>query len=286
MNARLLKRGLVALSLSALMALAVGCGSDNNPADSGGSMTDPAFVEVQPEVNTFIDSVFVAFSAGLSSHNEVPITDGQIRKFYGPGIPGGTNQSTYEYTAEGWHHITLAANDNVTIVGINDSIQFRNNQTAQQAPAGADVLDYRHHWAITPVDQTSDFATMTGDVGYVFSGLNSTSAIISGSYGFSVNKHTVDTSAIVTDNNFAFSSTANVSIAQPAAGIWGSGCPSDGNVTFSVAQTRIVTNGSAMDTTSVAWTGSATFLSGVATVRVTDGTTSWTYSRSVCSPAL
>ncbi len=287
MNATILKRGLAAVAFSALLTLAVGCGSDNNPTGANGSLSDPAFLEVQPQVNTFFDSVFVAFSAGLSSYNEVPITDGQIKLFYGPGIPGGVNQSTYEYTPEGWHHITTTISNDAMILGVNDSIQFKNGQTAQESSTGADALDYRHHWAVTQRDKTADFTDLSGDVGFLFSNLNTTGAMIDGSYAYTVKQRTVDTNAVITDNDFAFTSVAsNVGVPQPTGGIWGAGCPTAGAVTFAVNQVKIVTNGSTVDTTTTAWTGSASFASGSAGIRITDGATSWTYTLNVCSPAL
>jgi len=291
LSTRLWKWELPQIVLSAVLVFAVtltaGCGSDNNPTNANGSLSDPAFVDIQPQVNTFLDSVFVAFSAGLGSYNEVPITDGQIKKFYGPGIPGGTNQSTYEYTVDGWHHITLIVNNTSVVIGVNDSIQFKNGMTPQQASDSADALDYRHHWSVTQADQTADFTNFSGDVGYIFSNLNTQNALINGSYGYNVAQRKIDSAAVVTDDSFTFASAAtNVSVSQPSGGIWGTGCPSGGSMSFSVEQVKIVTNGSTVDTTNISWTGTASFTNGAATVSVTDGTTSWAYIVSVCSPAL
>ncbi len=287
MNANVLRRGLSAVALSALMTIAIGCGSDNNPVVGGGSLTDPAFLEVQPQVDAFFDSVFVAFSAGLSSYNQVPISDGEIKLFYGPGIPGGTNQTTYEYTPEGWHHITIVANNDFVILGVNDSIQFMTGMTVQQSATGADVLDYRHHWAVTQINQTADYANLTGDVGFVFSGLNSTNAVINGANANTVFKRTIDTSGVITDDSFAFSSAVSgVTIPQPAGGTWGTGCPSTGTIAFSLSQVKIVTNGSAVDTTSIAWDGTANFSDGSATVSLSAGALTWNYVIEVCAPAL
>ncbi|MFQ5608320.1 MAG: hypothetical protein ACE5GA_10265 [Candidatus Zixiibacteriota bacterium] len=283
MSATTIKRGLAATLALACIGLVHGCGDDSAPAGPNGSMLDPGFLEVQPKINMFLDSASVAFSAGFSSYNEVPVTGGDINVFYGPVAPGGTPQSTYEYTADGWHHITLSVNGAATIVGVNDSMQFTAGGIAQQDPASADALDYRHHWAVTAVDQSGDFVNQRGDVSLVFLTLTGNSATLAGSYDYFVVDNTVDV-GVTTNNTFDFAATLNIGVGKPAIGPWGSGCPASGQVSFTVGQTRIITTQTASGTTVTNWTGTATFTAGVALVSLSNGIDNWTYSRSVCAP--
>ena len=286
MSATLFKRGIVLLSVTALIALSAGCSSDNKSTNSDlGSLTDPAFQEVQSEVNVFIDSMFVAMTAGFSSYNEVPITNNDINLFYGPVNPGQT-QSSYEYTVDGWHHITFTSNDGVKVVGVNDSIQFMANNMIQQSSTNADAMNYRHHWASTAVNQNSDFTNSSGDVNYAFASLTGSMATISGSYGYTANNHTMSANPQI-DNEFMISSTATgVQVQRPIGG-WSTGCPSSGSVSFSVMQTKISndTVAQTVDTTVTNWTGAMVFSNGVAQVSISNGTTQWVYSSSVCQPA-
>lgn len=284
MSATTLKRGMIGLAVIALLGLAAGC-SDSSTNTDYGSLTDPSFQEVQPEVNMFLDSMFIAFSAGLSSYNEVPVTDNDINLFYGPVNPGQT-VSSYEYTAEGWHHITFESNTGVHVIGINDSIQFSAAGVVQESADNADAMSYRHHWAVTSVDQTADYSNYRGDVNYDFTGLTSSTTTINGGYSYDVENHT-ESANVETDNQFAFTSTAsNVRVNRPIGG-WGAGCPSSGSVSFSISQTKIVTDtqASTVDTTATTWTGSMSFNDGRVTVSISDGTTTWAYASNICEPA-
>ncbi len=279
MSATLLKRGLIASLALAVFGLAAGCGGDSDTPPVG-PVVDPSFAEVQPQINTFLDSAFVAFSAGFSSYNEVPITDNDINLFYGPGLPGEGPTSTYEYTASGWHHITFNSNGTVTLVSVNDSLQFRLAGTVQQDPAGADMLDYRHHWSVTAVDQTGDFSNATGDATVAFFTMTGTSAQLVGDYALTVIDNTV-VAGVTTNNTFAFeASFTNVSVTKPAIGDWGTGCPASGTISFTINQSKVISN--VTGTTSTVWTGTAVFADGTATITLSNSVDNFSYTRDVC----
>lgn len=282
MSATLLKRGLIASLTLAVIALAAGCGgsTDNPPI---GPTVDPALADVQPQINTFLDSVFVAFSAGFSSYNEVPVTDGDINIFYGPGVTG-VPTSTYEYTASGWHHITFNSNGTVTLRVVNDSLQFSLAGTVQELPAGADMLDYRHHWSVTAVDQTGNFNNSSGSAGITFFALTGPSAQLVGDYDFTAVDNTVS-AGVTTNNTFGFvASFTNINVTKPAIGNWGTGCPASGTISFTINHSKIVTSASGSTTTTTAWTGTAVFTNGTATITLSTGAANFSYTRSVCAP--
>lgn len=283
MSATLLKRGLIVSLTLAAITIAAGCGEETVDPPVGPTV-DPSFAEVQPQINTFLDSAFVAFSAGFSSYNEVPITDNDITVFYGPGLPGDVPQSTYEYTASGWHLITYKSNGTVTVVTVNDSLQFSLAFTVQQDPAGADMLDYRHHWSVTAVDQTGNFSDSNGDALVVFFTLTGTSARLVGDYDFTSIENTV-VSGVTTNNTFVFAAEfTDINVSKPAIGDWGSGCPASGTISFTINQSKVVTSSAGVTTTPTIWTGTAVFVNGTATITLSNTVDNFSYTRVVCAP--
>lgn len=281
MSATQLRRGLIVSLALAAIAITAGCG-DETVDPPVGPTGDPSFAEVQPQINTFLDSAFVAFSAGFSSYNEVPITDNDINVFYGPGLPGDVPQSTYEYTASGWHHITFNSNGSVTIVTVNDSLQFLLAFQVQQDPDGADMLDYRHHWSVTAVDQTGNFSNSSGDALILFTSLTDTSSRLAGDYDFTSIDHTV-ISGVTTNNTFDFVGTfTDINVSKPSIGDWGSGCPASGTISFTINQSKTISNVSGAITT--VWTGTAVFVDGTATITLSNSVDNFSYARDVCAP--
>lgn len=279
MSATLLRRGLIVTFALAAFGLAAGCSGDSDTPPVG-PVVNSSFEEVQPQINTFLDSAFVAFSAGFSSYNEVPITDNDINLFYGPGQGNEAPVSTYEYTASGWHHITYNATGVVSVVAVNDSLQFSLTSVVQENPSGADLLDYRHHWSVIAVDQTGDFNSWLGDAEISFFTLTGSSAQLVGSYDFTSIDNTVVTN-VTTNNTFVFTSTfSNIIVSKPAIGNWGAGCPASGTINFTINQSKTVSGVSG--TVATVWTGTAVFVNGVATITLSDTVENFNYVRTVC----
>ena len=280
MQTSFVSRGLFA-SAFVCVAMISACSSSDSPTGTLGSATDSGFLELQPELNNLLDSINVAMTFGFDSYNEVPTNSNDAEIQYGPVNPGENNGVTYEYTADGWHHI-IVINDDVNFArAINDSIQFMSSLVVQQLPSGADLVDFRHHWAVTQWDQATDYKNINGDVGFVLSGLLGNVASINGFYGYDVEVNTVvDTTT--TNNVFEFNAAVSNVLVSKSGAQWGPSCPTGGVITFGVIQTKIINNPGSVNTVNVNWTGTITLSEGVATISLSNGTDTWSYSHNIC----
>ena len=237
---------LLSVSLASIVSvfLFAGCGSDSATNVNLGSPTDPDFVEVQGAFGNFLDSAYVAFTSGYGVYNNLPTAGGSVGGAYGPINPGAGDIATHEYSAEGWHKILVIVNNGEVLWQVRDSIQFVKDNVPQQAAADCDLLDYRHQWSVTPLNQAGNYTTLDGAVSVVIDGLNTGSTSINGVYSFTRNDHSIaEGSGDQTDNNFEIVSTFNDVVVDKPGTTWGSGCPRSGNISFQVNQTKTVTVG-------------------------------------------
>ncbi|MEA3297654.1 MAG: hypothetical protein U9R56_07305, partial [candidate division Zixibacteria bacterium] len=103
-NKRILVSGLTAVFCIAILFLA-GCSSDNStstPTTVNGSMTDPEFVVVQSQINTFVDSTISFFKNGINTFNGIS-EDGTILPPQYVVSPGNPDPDVFDTSyAEGW----------------------------------------------------------------------------------------------------------------------------------------------------------------------------------------
>jgi len=271
----------ITFAFVATWALLSACGDDKTPT-SFGSTDDPAFQEAQGAVNNFLDSVFVAVSSGLDSYNQVPFSVEEIDIKFGPINPGAGDYVNYQYTTDGWHTIAVAVNNTTVIWTVNDSIQFRAGGAYQESSTAADQMDYRHRWEVIAKDQAADYTNVDGTLRVTIDGLNTTLLEMNGTYAFHRFDHSV-TDANQTDNDFAVDATFLGITVEKTFGAWGPGCPSGGTTNFTMAQSKSVTpTGGSATVTDISWTGTVRWKDGMATVFISDGTTTWNYSYQVC----
>lgn len=280
MQISFVSRGLIASAFACAVMISA-CSSSDSPTGAFGSVNDPDFMELQPEVNNLVDNINIAMSFGFDSYNEVPTNSNDAEIQYGPVNPGENNGVTYEYTSDGWHHIIVIDDDANFARVINDSIQFKSGSTIQQLPSGADRTDFRHHWSVIQWDQAADYKNTSGDVGLVFGELLGSTALINGTYDYGVVVNTVmDTTTTNTDYDFD-ATISNVQV-NKVGSQWGPSCPASGQITFTVGQTRIIDTPSSVDTVGVTWTGTILLSDGVASISFTNGTETWSYSHNIC----
>ena len=277
--------GLGLLVLFAVMLLVFGCSSDSSPTSTkvGGSETDHDYLLVQGQVNVFLDSAIQFFSTGFDNYNLLPSDDDDVQAHYSPGDPSATTGYGY-YPATGWYEFYMSRDNGVFTDHMTDSLQFKVNNEVTADPAAADYMHYIHYWDY--VSKLTDQTHANFDSAWInleFADLDQSQALVTGTgeYWISWNYISVDTT--IEANYRVYVEVNDIGIDEISGYGFVSGCPSEGEFSFSIYQSYTLDDG----TTPVVvdnkrWAVSATFENGTATVRVTQGNYFWNFTRQVC----
>jgi hypothetical protein len=275
---------LITLGILGILGLA-GCSDDSNPpTNSGitaGSPTNPDYLLVQNQLNTYLDSTQQFFTAGLGNIYQLPADTGKIPNAYGPVGPQDT--ASYVYY-DGWH-ITYVSRDNDNFVNrLLDSVQFMNNSKAIQNPAGLDYLHYIHHWEFGAKNSVATHTSMNGDVNLEFSDLDTDVAHINGTKNLVVEWNYFSIDSTVTamfDMNVV---ATDIAIQQIPNYGWSSGCPSSGNVNIDLNVSYSLDTGFGPDLSVKTWSCKIAYENGTATVNMVSDNKFWSYTREICTP--
>ena len=267
--------GFVLLACMSLMV--VGCGSDDAPTSSVGSLTDPSFVAVQGQIETLVDSTIAFAFAGMNAANSIS-SDGNVDPvLYGPSFVD-SNSVVVSY-AGGWHVVNGVVSNSVYSFNILDSVQFYNNDDISQQGIGADSIWYRHHWSFSVENTQANYTEFDGAAGFDYRGLDGDVAVIDGYNELNVDNQFVSQDSSVF-RHFEFSTTVNdLNVNKTGVG-WAQACPNSGSLSASVTMQYSKDNS---DPVTTEWNVSMVFSDGTAAVTVSSGTTAWTYSTEVCT---
>ncbi len=285
MRLRNITPGLGLILLAAVFLLWTGCSDDTTTvtADDGlteGSPTDPEFVQVQGQINNYLDSTMEIFTVGLENLSHLPTDTDQVDIIHGPM---GVNDTAWYYYVSGWH-ITYVSHyyQNFDFRFI-DSIQFQRNSIALATPDSLDYMRFIRYW-----DLSSNFTQYThtnanGHVDVVISNLDQDTATIGGinDIMFLWNYINGDTTINAV---FDIDATAsNVRVRKSLDYGWISGCPCSGSLTMAIAQSNTIHVNSTTAVFVRNWDVAVSYSSGQATVTVVSDNETWSYTYTVCS---
>ncbi len=282
MRAKHFLPGMGLLALTAVMLFAFGC-SDDSPTRSytTGVDTDPEFVMVQNQVNTFLDSTIQFFGSSFDNYNVMPDDEDQVENQYSPMYP--TDTATYNYSS-GWHEIYVYRSNAFFTDSYRDSLQFVNGGQVVEEASGTDYMHLIRHWdyATGEAYTVCTHSGIEGSLDVEFEDLNTDLCVINGSNDITVewNYITEDTTIEAT---FEIDMTVNEIGIEPVPSYgWASGCPSSGTISYTIVQTYTVEVDAVSDPVEKTWTATVTWEDGTASVRVYCGDYRWTYTRDVC----
>jgi hypothetical protein len=271
----------IALGLLALTVFAigmVGCGgSDNNPTSTAGSLTDPAFMAVQDQLDNIVDSTLTNIVNGFQNLTNVS-GDGNVNPvFYGPVQPDSDVVSaTY---AGGWHVVLVSRVRATYDTMLRDSVQFYANNGVSQMPTAVDSLYYRHQWRFNFGDTTVTHLGMSSSANLTIGGLQGNVATIDGSHEADINTKQVTADSTVWRSFSISADVTDLQVSKTFVG-WAQGCPSSGTISGTIDMSYQKDDGTPMATS---WTFTATFSDGTMSATVARGTTTWHYTTDVCT---
>jgi len=269
-----------------------GCGSSNNRATkSYGSNSDVAFLTVNTELHSFVDSTMKFIQGSFDAMSTVPavdiyrpsdslqVADSNIQVRYGPG-QGDSVTGSYRYI-NGWHIITF--NDVIagSTVDFKDSIRFRDElNTPQQAPDALVSLLFKHRWSVSNIDTLVSHADLSGEVNYQVSDLNSTVATFTGKTSWKADQKLVTTDSTVWTSIDINATLSSLQIVRTGGG-WLQSCPTNGSIMATVNLTR--QKDSNTPTTSQ-WIITMSFNQGHTYVKLELGDVVWLDNWQACTP--
>lgn len=274
---------LIGLALTALVFFAAGC-SDNTPAQSSTAVGDPSnqeYLIVSEQVDNYIDSTLNMVKNGFNSSSQLATDTLVDPGSYGPIDPH--NDSTSSTYAEGWHEIYISRQLQSYSTAFRDSVQYRDlTGDPQQTNSGLAQMTYIHQWATAQPDKSVDYADYDGKMSSEYTGLNGSTATISGSNDWHFTSKTYSTNLAVwfdrTRDVEISGSILNLQVNQTVNG-WSTSCPHSGSVSGTVTLTDQEGEG---EPTVSNWSFSFTFNDGLASISISRGNTVWNKTADVC----
>jgi hypothetical protein len=276
------KSAILGIGLMAILAIAlfpIGCSDDKTTTSTGttGSLTDPQFVLLQGQVNTYLDSSKQYFAAGLNNIYQLPTDTQDIAAAYGP--MGADDTVSYIY-ADGWH-ITYVTRTNAYFSDrFSDSVQFLDGSTPLQNPSGLDYMHYIHHWDYESKLLETTHTNHNVNIDLEFSHLDSTVASINGTKDIVVDWNYISGDTNITAVFDMDIEVNDISVERQTYG-WTSGTPTEGELIFDVDESYSLDTGYGPALLIKQWNVHVSFEDGEATIRVTSEGTTWTYTRTI-----
>lgn len=274
------------LVLLAVLLLAFGCSDDKVPAPTGtsqqpGELTDPEFVPLQTQINTYLDETIELYNVGLDNINTLPLDSGEVENQH---ATLGPNDSLTVGYLNGWHVIYLARHNEFFDSFSKDSIQFRLDDVAIEDPTDCDYMHYVRSWSYDDNQTDYTHTNYDGFCDLVFTDLDQNACYINGENNVVYQWNYLSADSNVTAyfdmevdvNNVQLNSVPNYG--------WVAACPASGTMTFDIDEAWSVNNGLATGMQVYSWQVSVSFEDGLATVSVTRDNTVWNYTYQVCNP--
>ena len=282
------------LAIAAMLMILcwAGCSSDSSLSTSiaPGVETDPGFLIVQDQVNSYLDTVNVVYSMALDKiylgeENQDPQDLEIIDINADPG--GGINKiGTPVYLegySDGWHWTEYAQYYTNYSYSYTDSIKFMNDDLYLHLSDGLDYLRYIRHWEFENDVTTATHTDLSGYFDFEFQGLDSDTASISGFDNFLVEWHYAGVDSTI-DAVFGVEATlADVEVVRGVDDLWADGCPCSGSIGMDINVSYTVTANAFPVMTARSWEITAAISNGVATVTAISNMQYWTYQYTMCT---
>ncbi len=291
MRPKFVNPGLVIAAMLMMLCWA-GCSSDSSLSTSiaPGVETDPGFLIVQDQVNSYLDTVNVVYSMALDKiyldeegqdPQDLEIVDinadpdGGINKI---GIP-----VYLEGYSSGWHWTEFAQYYTNYSYTFTDSVKFMDDELYLHLSDGLDYLRYIRHWEFENDATTATHTDLSGYFDFELRGLDTDTASISGFDNFLVEWHYAGVDSTI-DAVFGVEATlANVEVVRGVDDLWADGCPCSGTIGLDMNVSYTVTANAFPVMTARSWEITATISNGVATVTAISNMQYWTYEYTMCT---
>ncbi|HWR83189.1 MAG TPA: hypothetical protein VN285_07795 [Candidatus Deferrimicrobium sp.] len=266
--------------LAGILALVLGCGSDNKSTDNPANYGDPEFLVVQGEMENFVDSTLESFTTGMGAIYQLEPDTTLNEVFFGPGPFEPPTDSISASYGSGWHVVYIGLDRTLYYLVIRDSVQFLKEGQPQQEADGLDSLRFHHQWAFRFKDTTVSHRDGEGNANYYFGGLNTSVTTINGTNDRQVWAKFVSEDSTVWRSLHVEASVYDVQLRRGAGG-WVQHCPSSGSISATIEMVY-QKDLEAPDTT--VWQVNTSFEDGSVTTTVTKSGFAWTYTKQRCTP--
>jgi hypothetical protein len=266
---------LLVVGLCALVTLGLsGCSDDETPVtpvDSG--IDNTSYPVVKAEFGNTLDSTVSVIDKGIELASDVNTGGlGNLDDIlFGPMLVDSlVSQNT-------WHVLygtTIAAGVSKTVI---DSVQYAHDGVPQVDPQNANEITLHHSLLINNESQTGTYRDVESHTTLVITGLDGDVAVINGTQNTAVTAQIVVGNTTTTRDWVVTSEIADVNVSRSSG--WANGCPTSGSITTGVELTQIINDGTPAATS---WLFDVVFEDGTASVTVTLGEQSATYTKTVC----
>ncbi|MBD3258716.1 hypothetical protein GF377_09810 [candidate division GN15 bacterium] len=262
----------------------VGCGDDDDSPTVAGDNTD-LYGLVQTQVNSTLETAVGHFANALSVAETIELdTDGlgdQYVDTLGDRLLGPAPlDSGITPQGDGWWAIySTDLQAGITTIHV-DSIRWLDGGTPITDAGEADALDFRRHYSTSNSDTSSTYADKSYSSDLHITGIDGSTATITGTVSYDLQSKLISADSSVWQSYDVDVEITGMGVGKLASG-WGTGCPTSGTATITVAQTYKKNSGAEQ---TVNWTISVTFTNGTAAYDVTnDAALNADYEASICS---
>lgn len=275
--------GVCLLTVVALLCLAGGCSDEKTPASPSntGLLTDPEFIQVQDQVNVFLDSAQNYFAEGFENIYKAPVDTENVINNYGP--MGPTDTATFGYY-DGWYIVYISRNNAYTASVLVDSVQYRDNGEVIEDPSGLDYLHFIRKWDFVFKNTNVSHVNMSAYLNLEYSGLDQNVAAINGTKDVFVKwVYVADDSTVEAQYDMDVA-VNDINLSRVPNYPWSSGCPISGNIEIDINQSYLLSTDEGKTLRVRNWVVSVTFDNGEASISVSSEGKTWNYARTICLP--
>lgn len=254
-------------------ALFIGCGGDDKPVNNDIPFNqEPAYQAVTAQANALVAGALEMAKDGYES----TIIEGTDDLVYSPGGPSRVDSTVNQNYWQIIFSTNLSSGVNNFTV---DSLQFRQDEVILPSHQNADAVELRHFSQQTASDTTVTYTTYTTNGQVDISGLDTDNSTVAGTVSMlSTQKYvSLDSTSVWTFDIDVTMSNLQVGRGD---GDWSYGCPTSGSITVTINSTY-QSSFSALASATYSYT--LTFADGEATVAVTRGSESASYTNQFCT---
>lgn len=271
------------------LALVIGCSDDDSSTSSDqtfGSLTDPEFIPVKAQIDTALTTIVNDIASSFGNLYVAPGDDSVIiAQLSPPSInpdPDADPDVIHTYL-NGWHYIYAYYDGEVYFSAISDSIQYIIAGDPVENPGvSVDALHVINNWAFTALDQAVTHTDYEGRDEFVVTKLDEAISAVSGTSEYSIQYAFIGVDTTMT-TTFTFDMTfTDLQVSKEFLG-WVSGCPTSGEMVFSINEGSVWTNAANEGEDHTIWSVGVTFTDGSVVVNAGNGTENWRYEADVCT---
>ena len=196
--------------------------------------------------------------------------------------PNADPDVIHTYT-DGWHYIYAYYDGEVYFSAISDSIQYSIAGDPVESPSvSVDGLHIINNWAFTTLNQAVTHTDYEGRDEFLVTKLDEAISAVSGTSEYSIQYSFIGTDTTMT-TTFTFDMTVtDLQISKEILG-WTSGCPTSGELVFSINHGIVWSNASTEGEDHTIWSIGVTFTDGSVVVNAGNGTENWRYETDICT---